>query len=263
LTDGPLLVAVPNISEGQRPDLVRAIAGTSPALLDVHSDADHNRSVLTYAGTTVQLVSECGAMIDRAVASLDIRHQTGAHPRFGVVDVLPIVPHRGGGDDAFAAAAGLAAHAQARGLPVHRYGFSGPPLPELRRMLRTQTHDTHPSAGVICIGVRDALIAFNVNLRTDMATARALARDVRTLPGVRALAFELPSRELVQVSMNLTDPATAGPRAAYEHIAVRAADAIVDAEIVGLVPYELDLTAIPLRAHPRTIEAVLNASRRS
>jgi glutamate formiminotransferase len=261
LTRPPLLVAVPNISEGRRPDLVRTVAGDDNALLDVHIDPDHNRSVLTYGGPPDEIFAACTGMIERAVASLDISNHTGAHPRFGVVDVLPIVRHRASDDDASQLAHGLAAHAAALDVPVHLYGLVDPDrrsLPELRRTLRV-AHQSHPTAGVVCIGVREPLVAFNVNLHTSLVRAGAIVRRVRELPGIRALAFELTSRGLVQVSMNLTQPETAGPTVAYNAVAALAPTQIEDAEVVGLIPASLErqLEGIPLRTTVRTIEGAL------
>ena len=242
------LLAVPNISEGRRPELVRDIAGHSPTLLDVHIDPDHNRSVLTYGG---DIATTLLAMIDRAVAKLDINAHQGVHPRSGVVDVLPIIAYGEPADEAIRLADRLAREAP---IPTYRYTDD---LPALRRRLRAE-HDAHPTAGVLCIGVRGPLIAFNVNLDADLEAAKAIAREVRRLPGARALAFELPSRGLVQVSMNLVEPATTGPRRAYERIS-ELTPAIVDAEVVGLVPASnaKELEGIPLRTPARTIEDAL------
>jgi len=244
-----ILLAVPNISEGRRPRLVRQIAG--PAVLDVHVDPDHNRSVLTYAGGPEALFDACTGMIERAIELLDLNAHDGVHPRFGVVDVLPIVPYQAARTDAAQLAQRIA---DASPIPVYMYEDD---LPDLRRRLRAG-HRAHPTAGVICIGVRGPLIAFNVNLRTDLANARRIVRDLRRLPGVRALAFELQARGLVQVSMNLVDPSVTGPGAAFDRIATLSDD-IEDAEIVGLIPESnrVELQGIPLQTQARTIEDVL------
>ena len=247
-----ILLAVPNISEGRRPEVVKDIAGNDSAFLDVHIDPDHNRAVLTYGGTADELVAASVRVIDRAVDLLDINEHDGVHPRFGVVDVLPIVAYDATGADAEGVADRIAAHVP---MPVYRYTDN---LPALRRRLR-RPHLTHPTAGVICIGIRPPLIAFNVNLRSDLELAKRIVRLLRELDGVRALAFELPSRGLVQVSMNLTKPGVAGPRAAYDRITALAEGRVVDAEIVGLVPESVsaELESIPLRRPARTIEDAL------
>lgn len=259
MSERRIVVAVPNISEGRRTDLVARIA-SDPLLLDVHSDPDHNRSMLTYAGPPDELVAALVATTNRAVDHLDLRAHQGVHPRFGVVDVLPFLTYLC--DEATAIAA---AHRFAREMtiPIHFYGSAdtaGRTLPELRRYLRT--HPGHPSAGVICVGVREPLVAFNVNLHGDISAARAVARRMRELPSVRALAFTLPSRRLVQVSMNLTEPATTGPRPAFVRAAELAQEhslTLVDAEIVGLVPAPVlnELAGLPLRTPARSIEQAL------
>jgi glutamate formiminotransferase len=174
------------------------------------------------------------------------------------VDVLPIVPYAAGTETAREIAQEIADHAAVTlHVPAYFYDEENP-LPQLRRMLRSSKAPTHPTAGVLCIGVRSPLIAFNVNVRTDMATAREIVRDVRTLPGVRALALALPSRRLVQISMNLTEPERTGPKAAYERVVALGVD-VVDAEVVGLVPQSCraELDEIPLREPARSVEEAL------
>jgi glutamate formiminotransferase len=196
-------------------------------------------------------------MLDRAVEQLDVRIHDGVHPRFGVVDVLPIVPFEASVEIARGIAQRLAAHADELHVPTYFYDDENP-LPQLRRILRSSNPPAHPTAGVLCIGVRSPLIAFNVNARTDMATAREIVRDLRKLPGVRALAFELPSRPLLQISMNLMDPAQTGPKAAYQRIVALGVD-VVDAETVGLVPQSslAELDGLPLREPARSVEEAL------
>jgi glutamate formiminotransferase len=195
-------------------------------------------------------------MLDRAIECLDIRTHTGVHPRFGVVDILPIVPYEESRAIAERVAHDIGSRADAT-LPVHFYDDSRP-LPELRRELRAP-HQQHPTAGVLCIGVRPPLIAFNVNVRTQLDAAKQIARGLRSMPGIRALAFELPSRGLVQISMNLIAPDQTGPKTAYERVAASGVR-IVDAEVVGLVPQTVahELSDVPLRVPFRTIEEALN-----
>jgi len=218
------LRAIPNISEGRDAAKIAYIAGDSNQLLDIHSDPDHNRSVLTYDG-----IDALSGMIERAVATLDIRTHERVHPRFGVVDVLPFV-----GNEAQTAADDTTwAIAQTVGVPVYRYGKERT-LPELRRWLRTSTYDQHPTAGVICVGVRDPLVAFNVNLDATLDEAKRIAKQIRD-GDIRALAFELPSRGLTQVSMNLVNPNVVGADEALARIAALT-EKIVGSEIVGLLP---------------------------
>jgi glutamate formiminotransferase len=256
-----VLLAVPNISEGRDQDKVARIAGTDPVLLDVHSDADHNRSVLTYGGEPDAVMAAVTAMIERAVREIDLREQEGAHPRFGAVDVLPFVPYSVPEDVALKAATGLVwTTAETSGVPIHFYERASEnrrSLPGLRRWLREAQPSAHPSAGVICVGVRDPLIAFNVNVSTPFEEAKRIAIKLRS-NHIRALAFELPSRGLTQVSMNLVAPDKTGPARAYEAVADLTKQ-VIDCEIVGLVPASAlrDLDNIPLREPARSVEQAL------
>jgi glutamate formiminotransferase len=245
------LLAVPNISEGRDTRLIARIAGTQ-ALLDIHSDPDHNRSVLTYGGERDVVVRGVLEMISEATESLDIRTHSGVHPRFGVVDVLPLVAYDDNIEDAIDAAETIESRVD---IPVFTYGDERP-LPVLRRYLREHPPVGHPTAGVICLGIREPLIAFNVNTRTSLAQVKAAAIEMRKLSGVRALALELASN--FQLSMNLTDLGATGPEIAFR----RAAELVdvLDAEVVGLVPaWALpQFEHIPLALPVRSIEEALS-----
>jgi glutamate formiminotransferase len=230
-----VIECVVNISEGRRRDVIEAIAATAGTdLLDQHVDADHNRSVLTTVGE-----DGVRAIAAEAVARLDLRRHQGAHPRIGVVDVVPFVAlddtpvHEARrARDAFARWAG-----DALGVPCFLYGPERT-LPEIRRgAFTTLAPDTgptaaHPSAGAMAVGVRPVLVAYNLWLaEPDLDLARRIANDLRS-PAVRALG--LPVGDAVQVSMNLIDPMRVGPAQVYARVAARAP--IERAELVGLVP---------------------------
>lgn len=262
-----VLECVVNVSEG-RPvpawDVIVTAAGEH--LLDVHRDADHNRSVLTMAGPGVE--DAVRRVAEVAVAALDLRTHTGAHPRIGVLDVVPFVPLVGSTMvDAVAARDRFAAWAApALGLPCFLYGPERT-LPEVRAgAFSALSPDTgpsqpHPSAGASAVGARPLLVAYNLWLAgSDLAEARVLASGLRSR-SVRALGLQVG--DSVQVSMNLVAPNEVGPAAVYDAIAPKAA--ITRAELVGLLPAavlaevpssrwaELDLAA------DRTIEARLAA----
>jgi glutamate formiminotransferase len=261
-----MLECVVNISEGRRPEVIAAIGDAAgAALLDVHTDPDHHRSVLTLAGEEAAR-SVAGA----AVSALDLRGHTGAHPRIGVVDVVPFValgPTTGA--DAIAARDRFAAWAGTDlGVPCFLYG-PGRTLPEIRRRAwmdlspDTGPARAHPTAGAMAVGARPPLVAYNVWLRQpDLAAARRLATELRG-PAVRTLGLAVGPH--VQVSMNLIDPATVGPAAVYDHIAARTP--VARAELVGLVPASVLGTIDPARwaeldlSADRTIEARLAAGR--
>jgi glutamate formiminotransferase len=258
-----VLECVINISEGSDRSAVEAIAAAAgPALLDVHSDADHNRSVLTLAGTDA-----ARAVTATAVARLDLTAHTGAHPRIGVVDVVPFVPLAGSPlDEAIAARDDFSAWAgTALGLPCFRYGPERS-LPDVRRgafdsvLPDTGPDRPHPTAGGCAVGARPLLVAYNLWLaEPDLAVARRLARELRG-PAVRALGLAVGRR--VQVSMNLLSPADVGPADVFDRVASQVA--VAGAELVGLVPAAV-LDAVPRRrwaeldlSEDRTIEARLS-----
>jgi glutamate formiminotransferase len=247
-----VLVSPVNVSEGTPgPTLDAILDAARPSTLDVHWDIHHNRSVIT--------VLDPHPLTLAAVDRLDIRDHAGVHPRFGVVDVVPFVPFAGSSmtDAVIARDAFIAWLAGELGIPAAAYGPDGPSLPELRRdVLPRMT--PHPSAGVVAVGARGPLVAYNLWVDVDLAAAQATARAVRS-PAVRALGLAVGDR--VQVSMNLVDPLLAGPGAAYD--AVAAQIPVIGAELVGLLP-EAALEAEPEDrwaqldlAADRTVEARL------
>ena len=259
-----MLECVINISEGSRLDVVEQLATIAgDSLLDLHSDADHNRSVLTLVGE-----NSPRAVTRAAVQELDLRIHSGVHPRIGVVDVVPFVPlGHATLADAEVAADRFAQWAGAElALPCFRYG-TGRSLPRVRRGAFVDFGPDwgppapHPTAGAVAVGARPPLIAYNLWLATpDLAEARALARELRG-PTVRALGLAVGDQ--VQVSMNLIDPMSVGPGDVYDRVAAGAE--IERAELVGLIPQavlgrcatarwtQLDLAA------DRTIESRLEA----
>jgi glutamate formiminotransferase len=238
---GGVLECVINVSEGRRGELVAAVASEAGAeLLDVHIDANHNRSVLTLAGFDVE---EAARAVTRAgVGALDITAHQGAHPRLGVIDVVPFVPlHPSGMPEAVEARQRYAEWASTElGLPCFLYGPERS-LPEVRRGAFAAIPpdlgppQPHPTAGAVAVGAREVLVAYNLWLAdTTMDSARRLAAELRG-PSVRALAFELGGE--TQLSFNLVEPGRLGPADIYDAVAGRAR--IARAELVGLVPAEV------------------------
>jgi glutamate formiminotransferase len=260
------LESVPNFSEGRDPATIDALAAALQSggarLLDVHSDADHNRSVYTLVGSAEPLVESLVAGIACAAERIDLRRHEGAHPRIGAADVVPLVPLADEDEErARQAAVELAGRVgEELGLPVFLYGElgegRGPAFfrrggpGELQR--RVDAGEVVPAsgplrlseqAGGVLVGMRRPLIAFNVNLRGSLEAAREVAAVVREtgggFPGVRALGIELPSAGLVQVSMNVEDWEAAAPHEIVERVereaASRGAD-VVGSELVGLMP---------------------------
>lgn len=258
-----MLECVVNISEGRRPDVVAAVvADCGPALLDVHTDPDHHRSVLTLAGPAEEVAEAALALTRRAVERIDLSVHAGVHPRLGAVDVVPFVPLAPDGMELAATVArrwGQRAAAEI-GIPVFLYGDADPAgrsLPDLRRAaFRERRPDfgppvPHPTAGGVAVGARPVLVAVNceldggpgTGLAADLAAARAVARAVRErdggLPGVRALGFILASKGRAQVSMNLVDLPATGVETACEAVrreAERHGRTVTAVELVGLLP---------------------------
>jgi glutamate formiminotransferase len=233
-----VLECVINVSEGHDGPPLRAIVSAAgDTLLDVHRDGDHNRAVLTLAGD-VEVAAR--AVAKAAVTHLDVSTHAGAHPRIGVVDVVPFVPLEGSTlADAVAARDAFANWFSGElGVPCHLYGPERS-LPELRRQVRALDGPGHPTAGACAVGARDVLVAYNLWLANgDLSTARTIAEAVRS-PAVRALG--LPVGRRVQVSCNLVAPRDVGPAEIYDRVA-READ-VARAELVGLLPRDVLLAA--------------------
>ena len=258
------LESVPNFSEGRDQATIDAIGtalGGRATLLDVHADADHNRSVFTLVGADDDLVEALVAGVACAAERIDLRRHEGAHPRVGAADVVPLVPLQS--EDmprARAAATEVARRIGDLDLPVFLYGElgegRGPAFfrrggpDELRRRVAAGelTPDfgpvrLHESAGAVLVGARRPLIAFNVNLEGELEAAREVAAIVREsgggFPGVRALGLDLPSAGLVQVSMNIEDWEAAALHdvvARVEQEALSRGATVVGSELVGLMP---------------------------
>ena len=258
-----MLECVVNISEGRRPDVVAAVAaGCGPALLDVHTDPDHHRSVLTLAGPAEEVAEAGLALNRRAVERIVLSLHAGVHPRLGAVDVVPFVPLAPDGMDRAAAVARSWGERAATelGIPVFLYADADPAgrsLPDLRRTaFRERRPDfgppvPHPTAGGVAVGARPVLVAVNcelgggsaTGLAADLAAARAVARAVRErdggLPGVRALGFIRASKGRAQVSMNLVDLPATGVETACEAVRREAEQHgrdVTAVELVGLLP---------------------------
>jgi glutamate formiminotransferase len=240
-----LFESVPNFSEGRDRSAIDAIAGASSRahLLDVDSDVDHNRTVVSLAGFGPHLVEGLMASVRLAVERIDVQSHVGVHPRVGVADVVPIVPldstplsrcHE------VAVELGERIWNELR-VPVYFYG-RGQSLADIRGgrgRLDLGGPDLHPTAGAVCVGARPKLVAFNLLLRgVDMAAARALARSIREsgggLRGVHALVFEL-SGGRVQLSMNLFRLDETTPAIVLAELSRRGVT-FDSQEVVGLCP---------------------------
>jgi glutamate formiminotransferase len=261
-----VLEAVPNVSEGRDPTVVGEIGAaftTSATLLDVHSDADHHRSVFTLVGEDEPLVDSLLAGIAKTVELVDLREHLGVHPRVGAADVVPLVPLAPEGmERAVAAARSLARRVgDELGLAVFLYGEAGfgrrpaffrrGGLDMLRRRVEAEEIvpdagplELDPRSGAVLVGARHALVAYNLDLATDdVEVAEAVARAVREssggMPGVQAIGLSLPGSGRVQVSTNVIDVDRAPLHELVRRVRAEAGSHGVDViagELVGLVP---------------------------
>jgi glutamate formiminotransferase len=264
----PLFEAVPNFSEGKDAakisritDSVAAVPGVR--VLGLHTDPDHNRSVLTFAGEEGAVLSGAVTLAKACTAELDLASQAGEHPTMGVLDVLPFVPLEGATmDHAVRVARRAAEILGSLGFPVFLYGAAATAsyrrdLPDVRRAgyegvaERVKDprwrpdygpHVLDPRRGAVAVGARPFLVAFNAFLDTDdVEVARQIARKVREsgggLPAVKALGFLVGGK--AQVSMNLTDLERTPRPVALEAVRSAAAEfgaSVESTELVGLAP---------------------------
>jgi glutamate formiminotransferase len=267
-----IVECVPNFSEGRDASKVDAIIAAITSVpgvvvLDREMDADHNRSVVTFAASAETVAEAAIRGVERAVALIDLNHHTGVHPRIGAADVVPFVPVDGVTlEDCIKIAERAAADIWRRvHVPVYLYEaaarrpdrvnlenirkgqFEG-----LREEVRTNPDrrpdfgdaELHPTAGATVIGARKFLIAYNINLNTaDVNIAKRIAKTIRFSSGgfryVKAMGVQLASRNLAQVSMNLTDFEQTPIHRVFETVrseAARYGVGIAGSEIVGLIP---------------------------
>ena len=275
-----VLESVPNFSEGRDLGLVAQLAESMRRpgvdVLDWTADPDHHRCVVTLIGDPAAVEDAVVDAAALAVEAIDLRRHQGVHPRIGALDVLPFVPLAGMRMDEAVASAHRVGERLARelGLPVYFYGQASRPAGRRLVALRRGGFETlvghvtpdrrpdlvpedwphpgvHPSAGATCVGARELLLAWNVYLK-DVAIedARRIASAIREtgggFRGLRALAFALPQRDAIQVSMNLEDVRATRPMDVYrriEEMARACGGSAGETEIIGMMPDELVLTA--------------------
>jgi glutamate formiminotransferase len=263
------LECVVNVSEGRDEAVLAALsASAGPTFLDLHRDPHHNRAVLTLAGAPDDVAAAARSLATATVGRLDLRAHHGAHPRLGVLDVVPFVPY----DPGHATPGDLTAAVAHRdefarwladelGVPSFLYGplpgGRDRSLPDIRRHAFAPTAGLapdfgparpDPSAGATAVGARRVLVAYNVWV-SSLEVARLIAPRVRG-PHVRALALAVGDR--AQVSCNLLEPDAFGPAQLYDAVAALAAEAggaVEGAELVGLLP-EVVLAAVPPARRP-------------
>jgi glutamate formiminotransferase len=267
-----IVECVPNFSEGRNPAVIDALARSilsvpGVALLDRQADVDHNRCVLTLAGAPAAVAEAAIRSVGKAAELINLTASRGVHPRVGAADVVPFVPVEG---VSLADCVALAVYAAQEiwdrfRVPVYLYEAAArrPDRVNLADVRRGQFEallaemgtvparapdvggpDCHPTAGATVVGARKFLIAFNINLATpDVSVARRIARTIRFssggLPFVKSIGLLLASRNLAQVSVNLTDFDETPVHVVYEAVRREAEKwgvGLAGAEIVGLVP---------------------------
>jgi glutamate formiminotransferase len=267
-----LIECVPNFSEGRDASVISAIkaavcSANGAHVLHATSDPDHNRTVLTFVGEPPAVSEAAFRGVAKAVELIDLTRHSGVHPRIGAADVVPLVPLEGMTLEECA----LLSEALGEriwgelGVPVYLYesaarmqdrrnlenirkgGFE-----QLREEVRSNPlrrpdlgqAELHPTAGATAVGARKLLVAFNILLDTaDVKIARRIARSIRTssggLPCVKAMGVLLASRNLAQISTNLTDFEITSPLKVFDAVSAEAASqgvSIHSSEIIGLIP---------------------------
>ncbi|MFN0112862.1 MAG: glutamate formimidoyltransferase [Blastocatellia bacterium] len=267
-----IVECIPNFSEGRDAKKIELIAAAissvdGVAVLDRTMDADHNRSVITFAGEPEGVLLAAIRAAATAIELIDLNQHDGEHPRMGALDVLPFVPIK---NVTMEECVDLARKAGARiaeelGIPVFLYEQAATridrtDLANVRRgefeAIREEIlfhpdrkpdfgpRQIHPTAGAMAVGARNPLIAFNINLATEnLAIAKKIAKAVRGSSGglqnVKALGMQLRNRHQVQVSMNLVNYEATPVFRAFDLVkreAERYGVAIASSEIIGLIP---------------------------
>jgi glutamate formiminotransferase len=291
------LMCVPNISEGTDLSVVETVVDTvrsTPGvmLLDISSNSDHNRSVITYIGRPEPVVDATKRLAETALALIDMTSHKGSHPRQGAVDVVPFIPIRGiSQQEAVSIARNFGRHVgESLGIPVYFYedAATRPERQSLADVRKGQYEALAeklknpdwapdegpcafvPKSGSMQVSSRFPLVAFNINLATtNLEIARDIAKRVRFINGgfryVRAIGISLKEAGMVQVSMNLTHyEKTPLPMVAeaVKREAERYGVNVVGTELVGPVPLGVmgQILRYYLQAHDFSMDQVIENS---
>jgi glutamate formiminotransferase len=273
-----IIECVPNYSVGRDLAVLEKIVDCFRGkegikLLDYSSDKDHNRSVVTVVGEPEPLKAAVVESVKVALRLIDLRSHTGEHPRMGATDVIPFIPIKDVTvEEAVALSKEVAEEIGKLGIPVFLYekSASAPGRENLAAIRKGQFEGMaekmqkpewqsdfgpktpHETFGVVAVGARMPLVAFNVNLDTsDLKVADEIAKRVRHIGGglryVKAMGVLLKDRNIVQVSMNLTDFTKTSIYRALENVrfeAKRYGVSVVGTEVIGLVPVKALLDSV-------------------
>ena len=288
-----ILMAEPNISEGRNLEIieqivaaVRAVPGVTVA--DYSSDADHNRSVISFVGEPQAVLEGAKALALKTYELIDMARHHGEHPRQGAIDVCAFIPIRNvTSAEAVEIARQFGKFVGGLGVPVYYYEDAATrperaSLPALRKgeyeALEQKLADPawapdegpavfNPKSGALVTGSRFPLVAFNANLRTtDLTIAQNIAKAVRQISGgyryVRGLGFPLEDKGMVQVSMNLLNYTKTPMHRVLETIrseAARYGVTVAETEIIGPLPLDAlqEVVRFYLQCHEFKSEQVL------
>lgn len=273
-----IVECVPNFSEGRNGKVIEKIADAfrvdGVKLLDYSTDVDHNRSVFTVVGEPTELAEAVINAVGVAKDNIDLTKQSGEHPRIGAADVVPFVPIKNVSVEETVELSKFVGQqiATRHGVPVYLYEKSATAanrvnLADIRKgqfeglseKMKAEewkpdfgNSEPHPTAGATVVGCRPFLVAFNVNLDTpDVEIATKMARRVRFINGglrfVKALGVKLNSRNVAQVTMNLTDYTKTPVYAAFETVRMEARRYgvnVIGTEIIGLIPQQALLDCV-------------------
>ena len=273
-----IVECVPNFSEGRNGKVIEKIADAfrvdGVKLLDYSADVDHNRSVFTVVGEPTELAEAVINAVGVAKDNIDLTKQSGEHPRIGAADVVPFVPIKNVSVEETVELSKFVGQqiATRHGVPVYLYEKSATAanrvnLADIRKgqfeglseKMKAEewkpdfgNSEPHPTAGATVVGCRPFLVAFNVNLDTpDVEIATKIARRVRFINGglrfVKALGVKLNSRNVAQVTMNLTDYTKTPVYAAFETVRMEARRYgvnVIGTEIIGLIPQQAMLDCV-------------------
>ena len=291
-----ILLAEVNVSEGTNQQKIEkmtaALKGTADVIvIDQNSDKDHNRTVYTYIGTPEAVLQATKNLTDAAIELINMAEQKGSHPRMGAVDVVPFVPVRNvSNEEALAIARSYGEYLGAKGVPVFYYEDAATRperklLVDIRKgqyeALAEKMKDEAwcpdvgpfafvPQSGATVTGVRFPLVAFNVNLRTeDLEIGKAIAKRMRFSTGglryVRAIALPLEEKNMIQVSMNLTNYKETPIAVVYDMVRSLTATygvAIAETELVGPVPLDAleGMVRHCLQVHAFSVEQIIETN---
>lgn len=257
-----IVECIPNFSTSNENDvkkLLESIESSGIKILDHTSDIDHNRTVITFIGSPDAVLKSAFNMVKVAAELIDLTTQTGVHPRIGATDVLPLVPVK---NISFEECIELAKKlgkkiGEELKIPIYLYekATTREEFKNLANLRKPNTLKSKPdfgphsfgTAGATCLGVRDFLIAYNINLATpNIEIAKKIANQIREsnggLPGVKALGLYLKDLNCAQVSMNLVDYKKTNISDAYaaiEKLAKEYGTEIRNEELIGLTPNQV------------------------